>query len=77
MRPKSDAVNVVTWLPRPSVVIRPSKYSSAAPKLRQQLRVLHGLVVVRVEAAQLHIENLPRHAEACPAADDPRHRLQR
>ncbi len=36
----------------------PSKYSKAAPSWVRSLRVLHRLIVVRIEAAELHVKNL-------------------
>ena len=70
MRPKSEMVKAVTLLPRPMLTMRPSKYSKAAPSWVRSLRVLHRLVVVRVEAAELDVEDLPRDAELGAAGDD-------
>ena len=39
--------------------------------------MLYGLVVMGIEAAELHIEDLPAHAQAALSADDPGNCLQR
>src|SRR5580698_3033838 len=39
-------------------------------KLREQLGMLYRLVCVGIETAELHIEDLPRDAEAAASTDD-------
>ena len=77
VRPKSEAVKVVTWLPRPGRGHQAIEVLERLAELGKQVGVGCGLVVVGIEAAELHIEDLAGDAEAGAAADDAGDGLQR
>ena len=64
MRPKSETVKEVTWLPRPMLTIEAVEVFEGRAELREKTRVRDGLAVVGVEAAELDVEDLARDAEA-------------
>src|ERR1700740_247466 len=54
----------------------PVKVLKCRTELCEQPRMLRSLAIMGVKATELHVEDLPLHAQAAPSTDDPGNRLQ-